>query len=157
MLRKSLFIAVVAVAAALIGCAADPVRAAKTPLQKAYAALQDYQTAQELGLVFVEDANTPAVVKQALIKAEAAATALVHPTRVAAQTLDQIAKDVKAGASTEEKLAIATQNLNQWTLNLQKAVDEFTRAIEQAKGALKSGRLILPERDDILPVGLLRT
>lgn len=156
MFRKTMMMSVAAVAVAMVGCVSDPVRAAKTPLQTAYAALQDYETAQQFGLAFVEDKNTPAAVKDGLIKAESAATALVHPTRVAAQTVEQIRKDLQAGKSTQEQLAIATQNLNQWTLNLQKAVDEFSAAIEKAKGSLKSGWLILPE-PDVVPVGLMRT
>lgn len=146
------FALVAVLAAVTLACATDPVRIANTPLQKAYGAMQDYETYQEAGLVFVEDANTPKAVKDALIKAEAAATPLVHPTRVAVQTVERIRAEVKAGTSTQEKLEIATRDLAQWTVNLQKAVDDLVAAIGTAKAGLKPGGggvvFLLPPRPD---------
>lgn len=131
--------AVIACAAlvALVACAHDPVSVAKTPLQKAYGAMQDYQTAQEVGLAFVENPNTPPIVKDSLVRFEGAATPVFKALLKDVREVEAVRKAVLAGETPEEKLVIATAKLPESTLKLQEAMKNFERAISDAKASLK--------------------
>jgi hypothetical protein len=152
MFRKTLMIAAVCAlaVAAVSGCADTPSRVAKTPLQHAYAALQEYNAAQEVGLTLVQDEKTPEDLKRGLIAAEAAATPIFRSATSAARDVERIRGEVKAGATDMEKLQIATANLDRWTLELRKAVSELESAILQARGMLKPA--VFRYRRDVVPL-----
>jgi len=136
---KRFFSAIAACAAlvAITACATDPVRAARTPLQKTYALMQDYETAQAFALTFVENAQTPDKAKDALIRAEGAATPFLKATADAARAVAAEIKRVQAGESTGEKLQFLTQDMESIALQLIAAKANLIKATNEAKASLK--------------------
>lgn len=152
MFRRILMLAAVCAltVATVSGCADTPSRVAKTPLQHAYAALQEYNAAQVVGLTLVQDDGTPEALKRALIDAEDAATPVVKSVTAATREVERIRTEVKAGATDMEKLEIATASLDRWTLELRKALATLQSAIVHARGSLKPA--VFRYRQGVVPM-----
>lgn len=143
------FFRAIAACAALVAvsaCATDPARVAQTPLQKTYAVMQDYETAQALALTFAENEQVPDIVRDSLIRLEGAATPLFKATSKAVRQVLAQAEAVKAGTSTVEQLQLATMAMEQLAMELTAAMANLNRAVDEANASLKktSGSLWEP-------------
>lgn len=128
--------AMVALCFALVsleGCgAANPVKAAQTVDQKAYAIYGEFTVAEEQAAIFVHSADATPEFKSAIKSADAAAKPVVDAMLAAVLEVTAIRAQLSEGATTEAKLAIATANLQKW-------VDDAVPLVAALRSAFKGG------------------
>ncbi len=125
-----------ALATALPGCAANPLKAADGPDEKAYAVLGSYAIYQRQALKIKADASLPVRVRDAVVQADAVAFPILKSLDAALlQFLDAKAA-LDAGTTDKEKLAIALANLKKWT-------EQAKAAVASLKAAAAEGRKTL--------------
>lgn len=110
------------VAAALIGCASNPLAVAETPAQKYAAVKLSYDAVLSAALVVIEDTALPANLRRST-QAAVAESGELYKTGNQVYT-DYLAArgELAGGATTSEKLEIATVNLEHWLEAMESAV-----------------------------------
>lgn len=119
---------------ALTACAnLNPLNHAETVQQKAYALYGTFVVYEEQAAAIVQDVNVPSEVKSGLSSADAVAKPLADKLLAAALSVDQIRLELQAGKSTEEKLTIATANLERWYEEAGPKIRDLVAAVQGAR------------------------
>lgn len=111
----------------------NPVTAAETPEQRAYAVYGTFVVAEELGAKIVTDATTPASVKQAIKDADAKAKPAADALLDATQQVMTVRAQLAAGATTEDKLKTVIANLDTWITDASPKVSALLKAVTGGK------------------------
>jgi hypothetical protein len=119
----------VALIASLSACKSNPFEAAETVEQKAYAAFGVFVVAQVQVGDILQNPAIPDDVKLRVQRAEQTARPVANSLVDAALEVETIREQLEAGEGTEERLAIATQNLLQWQLRLTPLLRNLSEAI----------------------------
>ena len=118
---------------ALAGCqGANPIKAAETPEQRAYAAYGTFVIAQETAADLVEDASIPDGVRLRIITAEERAKPVADSLLDAYMEFLIIKAEFDAGETSEQRLIIASNELDDWVTQLAPLVGELLRNIKGA-------------------------
>lgn len=118
---------------ALAGCqSANPVRVAETPEQRAYAAYGTFVIAQETAADLVEDASIPDGVRLRIISAEERAKPVADSLLDAYTEFLIVRAEFNAGDTSERRLVIAAESLDDWVTQLAPLVAELFRNIKGA-------------------------
>ena len=119
---------------ALAGCqSANPMRAAETPEQRAYAAYGTFVIAQETAADLVEDASIPDGVRLRIIQAEERAKPVADSLLDAYTEYLIIKAEFDAGDTSEQRLVIAAESLDDWVTQLAPLVAELLRNVKGAR------------------------
>ena len=119
--------------ALLQGCAnTNPVAAADTPEQRAYAAYGTFVIAQETAADLVEDASIPDGVRLRIISAEERAKPVADSLLDAYTEYLIIKAEFDEGRTGDQRLIIAANNLDDWVTQLAPLVAELLRNIKGA-------------------------
>lgn len=110
----------------------NPVAVAETPEQKAYAAYGMFVVFQETAADLVDDPALSDGVKLRIIEAEAQAHVVANGTLDAINEFLRVKAEFDAGESTEARVQIAANNLNDWITRLVPLVNELIRNIKGA-------------------------
>lgn len=120
-------------AIALAGCqSANPMAAANTNEQRAYAAYGTFVIFQEKAADLAEDSAIPRGVKLRIIQAEERAKPAADSLLDAYTEFLVIRAQFDAGQTTEEKVLIASNNLNDWVTRLLPLINELVRNVKGA-------------------------
>ena len=115
------------------GCqSANPIAAAETNEQRAYAAYGTFVIFQEKAADLAEDPAIPNGVKLRIIAAEERAKPVADSLLDAYAEFLAIKAQFDAGQSTEEAVLIASNNLNDWITRLAPLVNELIRNVKGA-------------------------
>lgn len=118
---------------ALAGCqSANPIAAAETPEQRAYAAYGTFVIAQETAADLVEDTAIPRGVKLRIIAAEERAQPVAESMLEAYMEFLIIKSEFDAGDTSEQRLTIAARELDDWVTQLAPLVAELLRNVKGA-------------------------
>lgn len=124
----------VVAAAALTACGSlNPLARAQTVEQKAYATYGQFLIVEEQAAALVQEESVPASAKQAIARADAVAKPVADKLLAAVLAVDQVRDDIAAGKSTEEKLLIATANLQKWHDEVLPLVHDLASAVKGAR------------------------
>lgn len=119
---------------ALAGCqSANPMRAAETPEQRAYAAYGTFVIAQETAADLVERDTIPRGVRLRIIQAEERAKPVADSLLDAYTEFLIVKAEFEAGDTSEQRLVIASENLNDWVTQLAPLVAELLRNVKGAE------------------------
>lgn len=121
-------------AAALSACGTlNPLSHAQTIQQKAYAQYGVFVVVEEQAAAIVQEATVPASAKQAVARADAVAKPVADKLLAAILAVDQIRADIAAGKTTEDKLVIATTNLQKWYDEVVPLINDLVSAVKGAR------------------------
>lgn len=121
----------VAGAFALHGCASNPVAAANTLDQKAYAIYGTFVIVEEQGAKLVSDPTTPAAIKAAIRSTDARAKPTADALTTALHQYDTAVASVKAGGpGTAGALSTAQANLTTWIAQASTDVNALVAAVK---------------------------
>jgi hypothetical protein len=116
-------------ATALSACTANPISAAQTPDQKAYALYGTFVVFEEQAASLIRNVSTPDSVKTVIRKADMAAKPVVEDLLSAARQYLQVQTQLKTGATTADKLQIATANLQKWVTDATPLIADLVLAV----------------------------
>lgn len=120
--------------AAMSACGSlNPLARAQTVEQKAYAAYGQFLIVEEQAAAIVQEPSVPASAKQAVARADAVAKPVADKLLAAVLAVGQVRDDLAAGKSTEEKLVIATANLQKWYDEVLPLVRDLASAVKGAR------------------------
>jgi len=119
----------VAALVTLHGCVANPLAAAKTIDQKAYALYGTFMAFEEVGATIVQAPAVPEVVKAAIRKADRIAKPVADSLLSALKQYVVIQQQLAVGATTNDKLAIATANLEKWVRDAEPLIQDLVKAV----------------------------
>lgn len=123
----------VALLIVLQGCANNPITAAKTIDQKAYALYGTFVVFEEQAVAIVVSPATPSTVKDAIRKADNIAKPVADGLLVAVRQYLVVQRQLAAGTTTNDKLAIATANLEKWVTQGEPAIRNLVVAVVGGK------------------------
>lgn len=128
-------LALLAILPVLHGCpgAYNPFKQAVTAEQKAYALYGTYSIFTKKMADLVETGTLPSNVSLGLIEAESRATPVVNKLSEALDQAVEIAAEVAAGRTSQEKYAIAITNLNKWITEADPLIRNVVDAYKGAK------------------------
>ena len=119
-------------AVALSGCSTfAPVRAAKTVEQKAFALYGTFAIYQEAGVDIVRNETLPIGVRRAVQNADAAAKPIADSLLAATLEAQRVRAQVAAGTSTNARLVIVTNNLEDWVARAEPLINNLINAVTQ--------------------------
>lgn len=119
---------------ALAGCqSANPMKAAETPEQRAYAAYGTFVIAQETAADLVEDASIPDGVRLRIIQAEERAKPVADSLLDAYMGFLVIKAEFEANETTEARFIAASRELDDWVTQLAPLINDLLRNIRGAK------------------------
>jgi hypothetical protein len=119
---------------ALAGCqSANPIAAAETPEQRAYAAYGTFVIAQETAADLVEQDTIPRGVRLRIIQAEERAKPVADSLLDAYMGFLIIKAEFDAGDTSESRLAAAANELDDWVTQLAPLINELLRNIKGAR------------------------
>jgi len=128
----SFFVALLLVG--LQGCAStNPIAAAETSEQRAYAAYGTFVIFQEKAADLVEEESIPDGVKLRIIEAEERAKPVADSLLDAYTEFLAIKAEFDAGETSEERLVAAANSLNDWITQLAPLINELVRNIKGAE------------------------
>lgn len=131
---SSRFLAILVAMVICSGCqSANPVAAAQTPEQRAYAAYGTYVIFAEEAATLAENPTIPNHVKAALVRAEEAAKPAADALLAAVRQADTIAAQVAAGTTPQEKYVIALNSLNSWVTTSVPLINALVSAVKGAR------------------------
>lgn len=123
-----------AVLSTMAACASmNPVSKAETTEQKAYALYGTFVIFEEQAAKLVQSPEVPANVKQALRDADKAAKPAADAVLDGVQTVLTVRRQLLAGETTEERLAIAVSNLNLWYSTARPKVEQLVKVVKGAE------------------------
>lgn len=111
---------------------ANPIAAAETDEQRAYAAYGTFVIFQEKAADLAEDANIPRGARLRIISAEERARPVAESLLEAYVEFITIRAEFDAGETTEARLVTAANSLNNWVTRLAPLVNELVRNIKGA-------------------------
>ena len=114
------------------GCASiNPVASAKTLEQKVYATYGSFVVFEVQAAELVSSPDVPPEVKALIKKADSVAKPAADAMFDAAVQLIKIKSDLAAGQTTDEKVLIATQNLNRWYMEAEPKILALITTIKE--------------------------
>lgn len=124
----------VVAAFALTACGTlNPLSHAQTVEQKAYALYGEFVVVEEQAAAAVQSTDVPSNVRKSIAAADAAAKPVADELLKSAAVVKGIRDDLRAGQSTEEKLVIATAQLQRWYTELSQQLPRLADAVRGAK------------------------
>ena len=121
-------------AIALAGCqSANPIKAAETTEQRAYAAYGTFVIVQEKAADLVEQQNIPRSVRLQIIQAEERAKPVADSLLDAYTEFLVVRAELEAGQTSEQRFVIASERLDDWVTQLAPLVNELIRNIKGAE------------------------
>lgn len=126
-----LFLLAVVLLLALNACGHTPVKSAQTADQKAFALYGTFVVYEEVGAKLVQSAEVPASVKAVMRTADATAKPIADKLLDASLEVIQIQREIAAGASTQDKLAIANANLARWYQEAEPKIAALVSAVKE--------------------------
>lgn len=134
---KSKILAVVLTAVAtlaLVACGTlNPVAHAQTTEQKAYALYGEFVVIEEQAAEVAKSSEVSASIKLSIAAFDAAAKEAADSLLDAAVLVKSVRDDLARGKTTEEKLLIATANLERWRGELEPKLLRLASAIKGAR------------------------
>jgi hypothetical protein len=119
---------------ALAGCqTANPIAAAETPEQRAFAAYGTFVILQETAADLAEDPAIPRGAKLRIIQAEERAKPVADSLLDAYTAFLIVKAEFDAGETSEQRFAIASKELNDWVTDLAPLMNELIRNIKGAQ------------------------
>jgi hypothetical protein len=119
---------------ALAGCqGANPIKAAETNEQRAYAAYGTFVLVQEKAADLVEQPNIPRNVKLRIIGAEERAKPVADSLLDAYTEFLIVRAEFEAGQTSEERFIIAANSLDNWVTQLVPLLNELIRNVKGAE------------------------
>lgn len=112
---------------------ANPVAVAETPEQKAYALYGMYVVFNEEAAAIAENPAIPPSVRLGVIRAAEAAKPSADALEAATNNFIEIAGQVAAGTTPQEKYVIALNNMNQWVTDSRPLIDALVAAVKGAR------------------------
>jgi hypothetical protein len=100
-----------------------------------YATYAMFVIFQELGARAAKERGVSPAVRDAIIRADAAAKPVADNLYHALQLYESVRAELQAGKSTQEKLDVATVNLNRWITEAAPLVAGLVQAVNGSKGA----------------------
>lgn len=117
---------------ATVGCASiSPIPIAKTLEQKVYATYGSFVVFEVQAAELIKSPDVPPEVKTLIRQADAVAKPAADSMFDAAVELIKIKGELEAGQTTEERVLIATQNLNRWYLEAEPKITALVTAIKE--------------------------
>lgn len=130
-LRQIQIVVLAAFAVLVAGCAGlNPLASAETPAQKAYAISASYNIVLESAAEIVEDPTAPIELRRTIQRTEARTTPIVDELEDAFVELTTIRAEYRAGATTEERLQLAVDNLEAWVDRAEAALVDLATAVK---------------------------
>jgi hypothetical protein len=123
------FAAMILAVGLISACQSNPLSAAQSPDQKAYALYGTFVVFEEQAAVLVRSPSTPAEVKSAIRKADAVAKPVVDNLLGAARQYVSIQMQLKSGATSADRLQIATANLQKWVADATPLINSLVSAV----------------------------
>ncbi len=118
----------------LQGCAGtNPIAAAETPEQRAFAAYGTFVIFQEKGADLAEQANLPRSVRLAIVNAEERAKPVADNLLDAYTEFLIVKAEFDAGETSQDRLMIASRSLNDWVTRLAPLMNELVRSVKGAE------------------------
>lgn len=118
----------------LQGCAStNPIGAAETAEQRAYAAYGTFVIFQEQAVELVEDENIPDAAKLSIIEAEEQAKPVADSLLDAYVNFIAIKAEFDAGETSQDRLIAAANSLDDWVNRLAPLINELVRNIKGAE------------------------
>lgn len=133
-LVSPLFVAAAVVA--LAACAVNPLAVAKTTQQQAFSVYGEFVTYEKVAAKLVQDPTVPEAAKTVLRQADAAAYPAATALYAAVQEVVAIQAALAPGATTSDKLVIASANLQTWYDQSKPLIDNLITAVDK-KGAVQ--------------------
>jgi len=119
---------------ALTACqSANPIRAAETSEQRAYAAYGTFVIFQEMAADLVEQPSIPRNAKLAIVKAEERAKPVADSLLEAYVEFIRVKAEFQAGDTSQDALITAATRLDDWVTRLAPLVNELLRTIKGAE------------------------
>lgn len=123
-----------ALAVALSACATiNPIGTAQTAEQKAYAAYGTFVVFEEEAAKLVQSSEVPPDVKENLKRADAVAKPAADALVAAARQVLMVRKQLESGATTDDKLRLAIENLNRWYFDTLPKIQALVTLVEKEK------------------------
>ena len=124
------YVAVLVAALTLAGCAGlNPIAAAETPAQHAYAIAASYNVLLESAADIVEDTSAPTELRRAVQATELRTTPVIDALEQSFAEYQVARAQFAAGATTADRLEIATANLAGWLDQAEGALVELAAAL----------------------------
>lgn len=118
----------------IAGCqSANPIAAADTNEQRAYAAYGTFVIAQEKAVDLVERSNVPRGVKLRIISAEERAKPVADSLIDTLSEFNEIRAEFDAGETTEDAVIAVSNSLDGWVNRLVPLVNELIRNLKGAE------------------------
>ena len=111
----------------------NPIAAAETPEQKAFATYGTFVIFSEKAADLAEQPNIPRNVKLGLINAEERAKPIADSLLNAWAEFLIVKAEFDAGETTQERLVIASNSLNDWLTQLAPLFKELVRSVKGAE------------------------
>jgi hypothetical protein len=119
---------------ALVGCkSANPIAAAETTEQRAYAAYGTYVIFAEKAADLAERPDIPNSAKLRLIQAEERASPVMNTLLDLIGEYETIRAEVDAGTTSSERLVIVSNNLNSWINRVIPLINTLASAVKGAE------------------------
>lgn len=126
----ALLVAPLMLAVLVTGCARlNPIAAAETPAQKAYAISASYNVLLESAADVVEDTTAPMELRRAVQQTELRTTPVIESLEASFAAYQVARAQFAAGATTADRLEIAAENLAQWLAQAEGALVELAAAL----------------------------
>lgn len=114
----------------LVGCASNPVSAAQTPDQRAYAVYGAFVISEEQGAKVATDPTVDVHVRQAIQAADAKAKPSADALLKAYQDYAHAQTLLNAGTGSAAQFATASANLDQWIMTAEADVNALVAAVK---------------------------
>lgn len=111
----------------------NPLSHAQTVEQKAYGLYGEFVVVEEQAAAVVQSADVSSNVRHAIAAADAAAKPVADELLKSAALVKSIREELAQGQSTEEKLVIATANLQRWYTELSQQLPRLADVLKGAK------------------------
>jgi hypothetical protein len=116
----------------LASCTSNPFKTAETPEQNADALYGSYTIAVEQGAKLLQDQAVPDNLKRPIAEAMVAAKSPANSFQDALIQYSTVKAELAAGATTQDKLVIAQQNVDRWLLEAKPLIDKLISAVARA-------------------------
>lgn len=137
---SKLMIPIMAIAMATLvactGCAANPFKAARGADEQAYAVLGSYVIYQRQALLIVQDVTLPSEVRRVVANADAVAFPVLKAVDTMLVDFLNAKAALDAGTGSEDKVRIATNNLQDWVAQGREALVTLKDAVLNARKVL---------------------
>lgn len=132
-MRRLVVLPLIILCSIFSGCQHNPLKAAETAEQKAFALYGTFEVAETLAAKLVLAPEVPANVKQALRKADREAKPAADALLAAAEEVILIKRQLAAGETSEQKLQIASSNLLMWYTTARPKILHLIQVVEGAE------------------------